>query len=136
MKRTANQTRTGGANDTKSGHDINVPVESMNFSDRFAYELHRVIAERMRREPDVVVRHALENLETWARRSGKPHGAEGLWREILHRPPDEAIEAFLDISEVGQVLRSSSVFAGLLPQEQRLKILREINERNGSSRRE
>jgi hypothetical protein len=81
-------------------------VKAMNPSDRFAYELHRAVAERMRTEPDAVVRHAIENLETRKARTGKPHVAEDIWRDILSRPNDEAIEAFLDLSETGQVLRS------------------------------
>lgn len=76
-------------------------------------ELHRLVAERLRVDPDVLAR-ARARVAGWLQEGSVPRPfAEG-WREVLGRSPDEVAAFLLDRGEAATRLRHSSPFAGVL----------------------
>jgi hypothetical protein len=109
------------------------PLGSHAFLDEFALAYHRVVAERLRAEPEAVLERARQNLNRWVEGDAFGAGEQASleeWREIL----DDAdvvrlIEIMTDTSDDGQRLRSSSPFVGALSPEERLEILAACEQR-------
>lgn len=90
---------------------------------------HRVIAERLRHQPEVLER-ARRRVQDWLVSGGAsaPFYARK-WAEILAGEVS-AVAAFLvERSELADELRQSSPFAGALQPQERWKIWRETRER-------
>jgi transcriptional regulator with XRE-family HTH domain len=105
-----------------------VPV--MTREDRRSLDLHRAIADRLIREPYVVLEHAQRNLSLM--RDRHPH-ADSLfneWRRILLRPVDEIVAAVLDPSLHGRDLRKVTPFAGVLSTVERTRVYRNFARRD------
>lgn len=86
---------------------------------------HRVIAERLRHQPEIL-ENARRRVETWLS-SGSPFYARK-WAEILSGDIS-SITAFLtDRSELAVELRQSTPFAGAIPPQERWKIWRETRD--------
>jgi hypothetical protein len=91
---------------------------SMNHSeiDQVSLELARRVAERLRRQPEVVDL-ARANLARWTQQN---HSAPSLlrcyaeWQQILSRPVEEVCRLLCSESDNAQRLRQNSPFAGLL----------------------
>jgi hypothetical protein len=91
----------------------------MNHSetDQVSLELARRVAERLRREPEVID-FARANLLRWSQQN---HAAPSLlrcyaeWQQILSRPVEEICDLLGSESEDAQRLRQNSPFAGVLP---------------------
>ncbi|MDE2481572.1 MAG: hypothetical protein KGN02_05245 [bacterium] len=93
-------------------------------SDRRNYELHRLVATKVQRDPSLL-RIALRNIARFENRSGSnPYYLR--WKEIIASGPESTVEALLDTGELGQTLRSASPFAGILTDEERLTIIRDV----------
>jgi hypothetical protein len=109
------------------------PLGSHTFLDEFALAYHRVVADRLRAEPEAVLEHARRNLHRWT--EGGTFGPGELasmeeWRRILDEGDVERlIELIADASDEGQRLRSSSPFVGALSPEERLEILAACEQR-------
>jgi len=84
--------------------------------------MHRLVAERFRQEPVEVIRLALKNLERWHQLGVECDDFE-VWRNLLDGPSHEIVEALTGSSEDATRLRQSSPFAGLIPDEDRRRIL-------------
>ena len=98
-----------------------------NFVDLFNLMLHRVVAEKLRKNPSVVLQFAENNLDRWAKKNDCFALSE--WQEILeNRTLEEIIEIISKDTDEGQRLRSSSPFAGVLSEEEREKIWSECAE--------
>lgn len=109
------------------------PLGSHAFLDEFALAYHRVVAQRLRTEPETVLERAHRNLNRWmvsdAFGPGERTSLEE-WREILGEADvDHLIEIITDSSEEGQRLRSSSPFVGALSPQERLEILTACEQR-------
>lgn len=89
---------------------------------------HRAIAERLRREPEILDR-ARRRVQGW-NEAGDPAPFYALrWAEILAGDAD-AVAAFLvERSELATELRQSSPFAGALDPRERWEIWRATGER-------
>lgn len=89
---------------------------------------HSAIAERLRREPEILDR-ARRRVQSWVSAGdGAPFYARR-WAEILAGDP-EAVAAFLvERSELADELRQSSPFAGALDSRERWEIWRATRER-------
>jgi hypothetical protein len=111
------------------------PLGSHAFLDEFALAYHRVVAERLRAEPEAVLERARRNLNRWT--EGDTFGAGERasleeWQRILSEADADVgrlIEIMTDTSEEGQRLRSSSPFVGALSPEERLEILTACEQR-------
>lgn len=103
------------------------PLGSHQFIDYFALICHLAVAERLRREPEAVIKIARENLARW-KASGVFDKGELLslseWEKILNEASvEELIAIMTEDSDEGQRLRQSTPFAGVLLEDERLKIL-------------
>ncbi|HEX8291992.1 MAG TPA: hypothetical protein VF570_09575 [Pyrinomonadaceae bacterium] len=109
------------------------PLGSHAFLDEFARAYHSVVADRLRAEPSVVLKHARRNLDRWT--EGDAFGSGELasldeWQRILDEADvNRLVEVITDISDEGQRLRSSSPFVGVLSPEERLEILAACEQR-------
>ena len=85
--------------------------------------LHREVAERLRRDPELLAA-ARERVERWLT-DGSVHGAWAkAWRSILDAGLDRVIEVLTDASPAAHDLRQVSPFAGALDPRTRWTILR------------
>jgi hypothetical protein len=91
-------------------------------------EYHRYIAERLRREPEIL-EMARQRVRSWLETSGHVPFYARKWAEILEGDLP-SIQAFLiERSELAIELRQSTPFAGALPPEERWRIWQETRDR-------
>ena len=90
--------------------------------------LHREVAERLRREPELL-NAARERVERWLA-EGSVHAtwAES-WKSILDAGLEAVIEVLTDTDPAAHDLRQVSPFAGVLDPRTRWKILRACSPR-------
>ena len=86
---------------------------------------HRVIAERLLRQPEVLEK-ARQRVQSWLA-SGSTFYARK-WAEILAGDPHSIASFLVERSELADELRQSSPFAGALNPRERWKIWRETRE--------
>jgi hypothetical protein len=86
---------------------------------------HRVIAERLQRQPEVLQK-ARQRVQGWLA-SGSPFYARK-WAEVLAGDPPSIAAFLVERSELAIELRQSSPFAGALDPRERWKIWRETRE--------
>lgn len=91
--------------------------------DRRSLELHRAVAEKIRKEP-TLLRIAQDNLDRWERR-GASHSQPYLeeWRRILNSGTEVVLLTIVDPSARATALRQSSPFSGVLTPRERSRIL-------------
>jgi hypothetical protein len=85
------------------------------------------VAERLRREPEAVIKIARENLARWKASGVFDEGELMLlseWEKILTEASvEELIAIITEDSDEGQRLRQSTPFTGVLSEDERRKIL-------------
>jgi len=88
--------------------------------------LHRAVAGRLARDPEGVLRRAIRNLDRLERVHPTGMSARRLarWRRLLEQGPEAAMRILVAESVEADELRHSSPFAGVLPEAERLAILR------------
>lgn len=88
--------------------------------------LHRAVAGRLARDPEGVLRRASRNLGRLERIHPTGMSARRLarWRRLLEQGPEAAMRILVAESVEADELRQSSPFAGVLPEAERLAILR------------
>jgi len=84
--------------------------------------MHRLVAQALKQDPVPVIRIALENIPRW-KNSGADCDDFDLWRKALHGPTEEIIKILSGTDETSTRLRQSSLFPGVIPQQEREKIL-------------
>lgn len=84
--------------------------------------LHRLVAERLRQDPESVIRFALDNLARWSRQ-GVDCDDYKIWKDLLVGHPEKLVDVLTRITEDAIRLRQSSPFAGLIPEGERRRIL-------------
>jgi hypothetical protein len=89
-------------------------------------ELHRLVAEHLRSEPELLER-ARNRVAGWVE-DGYPVSTSvaNRWRTLLGRPLSELVAALVEDSEEMRDLRQSSPFAGALSQDERVQVIRSI----------
>jgi hypothetical protein len=90
--------------------------------------LHEAVAEVLLRDPEIVER-ARRKLDEWLARGGRSTPLWLRWRQILERPVEEVAAVMTERTEDAAWLRKVSPFAGVLPTQTRLRILREVRRR-------
>ena len=87
--------------------------------------MHRLVADKLRREPDLLDK-AVRTLGRW-RATASPSVQSYLeeWEQILSRGLDATIAVLLEESERATALRQCSPFAGGLSSRERFSFLRE-----------
>lgn len=88
---------------------------------------HRLIAERLLRDPQVVVR-AKQCLARWSAQGAIHVENQKRWASWLSLPPSELAAQITEDSEWGREMRQTSPFAGELEPRVRWKLWREVKE--------
>jgi len=92
--------------------------KAMNESDRRNLEMHRLVAGKIQRDPLTILKIAIDNIQKYRREHGDhPYMRE--WESVIGQGPNAVIALLSDEGERGQVLRSSSPFAGALNEQER-----------------
>jgi hypothetical protein len=89
--------------------------------DRRSLALHRAIAEKLRRRPELLD-VARDNLDRWSRNPGHSQPYWDAWREILDRPLPEILRLLEEESEFMTAMRQATPFAGVLDPAERWAI--------------
>jgi len=90
--------------------------------------LHAAIADRVLREPELVVR-ARQKLAEWMAAGGRSMPLWQRWEQILACSPEVIARFLRDPSEEAEWLRKASPFAGVLAPQERWRVLREVRAR-------
>ncbi|WP_343709306.1 helix-turn-helix domain-containing protein [Mycobacterium sp.] len=89
--------------------------------------LHQALLTPMLADPDAVISKARNNLDRW-QSMHRPDGMTMRYLEEWKRVLDGGLDAIVDIvispSQAARELRQNSPFAGVLPDETRLQVLR------------
>jgi hypothetical protein len=88
---------------------------------------HRVIAERLQRQPEVLA-SARQRVQTWLASATEAPFYARKWSEILAGDPPSITSFLTERSELADELRQSSPFAGALDPRERGKIWRETRD--------
>ncbi|MEO7415602.1 MAG: hypothetical protein ABI163_00955 [Thermoanaerobaculia bacterium] len=88
---------------------------------------HRVIAERLQRQPEVLA-SARQRVQTWLASSTEAPFYARKWSEILAGDIPSIAGFLTERSELADELRQSSPFAGALEPRERWKIWRETRD--------
>jgi hypothetical protein len=95
----------------------------MNFPDRMALEVRRLVAEKLVTDPDSTIRAAKDNITRWIRIGSSP-GSFKEWIEILNTFTIERIrQIILAEDDRGQDLRAKSPFVGVISDSERRSCL-------------
>lgn len=97
--------------------------------DRRSLAMHRLIADKIRREPRLFDK-PVQNVERWARMSKHEPYYLTEWRAILATGMEGALNFATEDSERGARLRQSTPFAGVLTPDERLAFLKQWKEAN------
>lgn len=89
--------------------------------------LHQALLTQMLTEPDAVIAKARDNLDRWA----GMHRPDGMtmryfeeWKRVLDDDLDAIVDVVISPSPEARELRQNSPFAGILPDETRLRVLK------------
>ena len=94
-------------------------------------EIHRLVAERVREDPRLV-RAALRRVEVWLADGKMSTTYADSWKELLEGPLERLIELLRDPGEKAKELRQCTPFVGVIDQQTRLRIWRDVRERVAS----
>ncbi|MDT5048731.1 MAG: hypothetical protein QOD88_2405 [Mycobacterium sp.] len=93
--------------------------------------LHQALLTPMLAEPDVVISKARDNLDRWT----SLHRPDGMtsryfeqWKRVLDGGLDTIVDVVISPSQEARELRQNSPFAGVLPDETRLRVLRSFKD--------
>lgn len=91
---------------------------------------HRVIAERLRQDPQRVMAKARDNLRRWSDCYCVDERPAWMveWDRLLDGRPDDLMDILLGDHEKARRLRSSSPFAGILTARERWALLKNIDD--------
>lgn len=102
-------------------------MDPHRLSEERSVAYHRVVAERLRREPGILDA-ARRRVQQWSSSAVVPRYARE-WERVLAGDVDSVAAFLVERSERADELRQSSPFAGVLPAPQRWRIWRECRER-------
>lgn len=105
-------------------------------SDDFSLALGRAVAERLGADPEAVLSTARRNLATM-RRANDDGSAEpwfDAWNRLLDGPVEGVVAVLTTDDEHGRTLRQNNPFAGVLPNQQRWQLLREVRKARDAAR--
>ncbi|MCL2848717.1 MAG: hypothetical protein FWE61_01570 [Micrococcales bacterium] len=97
-------------------------------SDEFKYELHRVVVEHIRRNPDRVREIGLRNVDRMREQYRlQGWGSPGTWLEewetLLRGPVEDLVGMCLLEGEHGNDMRQMGPFSGVISQAERMSVV-------------
>lgn len=96
----------------------------MTREERRSLHLHRAIARRLERSPELVLARAWGNLSLMRKNHPEAENLFLEWEVILNRPVPEMAPALVDPSPRSRELRQVTPFAGVLTAEERAEVYR------------
>jgi hypothetical protein len=90
-------------------------------------EMHREVAERLRRDPSILER-ARERVRGWLGDGSVAHPWAEAWSAVLSLPAEQVAAVLTDTGQRARDLRQTSPFAGALDARTRWAILRRVRE--------
>jgi len=111
------------------GRRPRIEVVNIRREERVAMELHRELAQKLRKDPSAVLAIVPRNLDRLRNRLSSPRAMSWIarWSEIVLLPIDDLVAAMLEDSPIGRELRQNSPFVGALTQEERLRAIERAN---------
>jgi len=105
-------------------------MRTHQFLDARSLALHRLIAEKIRRDPALFqkVRSTLAHWQTIVSADSQPYLIE--WARLVEAGMDECLAMATEDSEHATALRQSSPFCGVLTERERLDFLRSWSTRH------
>jgi hypothetical protein len=89
---------------------------------------HRVVAQRLRANPDDVLAHARTNLARWQDGDVDPPEYLREWTALLAGPVERIETVLTADTDEAKRLRSSSPFAGIVSARERWSIYRDLHD--------
>ena len=106
----------------------------MTREERRSLALHRAIAERLARDPELVLTRARENLARMIRAQPGILPLLEEWKVILARPLEHLLPVLVDPAPHARELRHVTPFAGVLSARERAAVYRRFAEQERSGR--
>ena len=100
----------------------------MTREERRSLHLHRAIARRLERSPELVLARARDTLSLMRAKHPEAEHLFREWEVLLTRPVPELLPALTDPSPRGRELRQVTPFAGVLTAEERTGVYRSFRE--------
>lgn len=99
--------------------------------ERVSYELHRAVAEKVLKEPEIVLNKARLNLKATGERTRGTlaQGWVNEWESLLNGDVNELVDVMLRPDERSIDLRQMTPFAGVLSQEERVLAIHKASRR-------
>jgi transcriptional regulator with XRE-family HTH domain len=94
----------------------------MTREERRSLHLHRAIARRLERSPELVLARARETLSLMRAKHPEAEQLFREWEVLLNRPVSELLPALVDPSPRERELRQVTPFAGVLTAKERTKV--------------
>ena len=112
-----------------AGCDLIVEVRPrLTHPERRTLELHKLVAEKLRADPQAVIQRAKERIGVMRSRDleGRSESYITTWDRLLSGPIGELEATMTSTDQSSRDLRQSSPFAGALSDEERLEILNRV----------
>ncbi|HEY2013683.1 MAG TPA: hypothetical protein VGH38_09300 [Bryobacteraceae bacterium] len=100
---------------------MSAPLRGHQRIDQRSLALHRAIAEKLRRHPELLD-IARDNLHRWSQARGRSQPYWDAWAEILKLPLPEILDLLVEESERMTAMRQATPFAGVLEPAERWAI--------------
>ncbi len=111
-------------------HEHSAPV-GHELAEARSLAIHRLVAERLREEPQLV-EVALRQVEAWSAEGKMRPAYASAWRELLKGPLETLLAVLGGRGERAAALRQCTPFIGVIDQETRLRIWRQERDRLAS----
>ena len=105
-------------------------MDRHRLAEQRSLEFHRIVAERIRRDPGVLDRARLRG-QQWLAEDPETFYARA-WAEALAGPMQSLLALLVDPGERACELRQSTPFAGVLEARERWELWREVARRSGA----
>jgi len=102
-------------------------VDAHRIGEERSLALHRLVAERIRAEPELV-RGALARIERWLNHGTISEHYARRWQSLLLGDRDELIRVMTDPGDLGRELRQATPFAGVVDARTRWRLWRSVRE--------
>jgi|GEM_PF-56441 len=108
--------------------NYNNKIDRHALSEARSLAMHQSIAERIKQNPEAIIKKAKSNIQHWSELNGANNMANAEWLQILTTYPSNKIAKLISSkSEEAYRLRSSSPFPGVLSESEREEIKNRIN---------
>ncbi len=101
-------------------------VPALTFEERRSLAISTAVAAKLRENPTVVLAKARENIDKMRSIGPSEQRWVGVWESLLALGPSHVAALLTSTDQFARDLRQSSPFAGVLTEEERREILKEL----------